>query len=57
MTGTTGVTGISVITGITVITGNTGIAGIIGITGIDRNYCSFDRNSPQKGMWNLGLKE
>ena len=30
---------------------------ITGITVIDRNSCSFDRNSPQKGMWNLGLKE
>ena len=28
-----------------------------GITAIDRNSCSFDSNPPQKGMWNLGLKE
>ena len=47
-------------TGITGITGMTVIKGITGITEItvnDRNSCSFDRNYPQKGTWNLGLKE
>ena len=30
---------------------------ITGITVIDRNSCSFEKNPPQKWMWNLALKE
>ena len=31
--------------------------GITGIAVIDRNYCSFERNFPQKVICNLGLKD
>ena len=33
------------------------VKGITGITVIYRDSCSFESNSLQKGMWNLGLKE